>query len=664
MSTSLRTWLAAFLAASLLAVAGCAPSPVSPPVPPKPTVYEDTAAVLRLAQQRLDKGQYPEAADAFQAALKMRAAPDQVSQARLGLAQALAGYGETEQALSQLRELLSEGGLPNYRLEALIWSARLEMRLGRLGDAEARLRGLLVNPPLTLSPEEERQVVAMLAEAQENLGQNGQATATLLRLAGLSRPDQTLALAKRLAVTAGKAPSAQIEPLWSTASTPLLRAALALGLAQGRLREGKLAQAQAGLMELRQQAAAQPLLPQIEALGQELTQAQSVELKAVGVLLPLSGNYETPGRHVLSAVELGLGVFSSGEQGPTLFIEDSGTDPKIASEAVARLVNDHKVVAIIGTLDGASAPAAARQAQAMQVPMISLSVVDGLTRTGDYVFQNFFTAGDQVEALLGEAMDKRGIKRVAVLAPRNAYGQGFVKLFDAGVLARGGQVVRSVYYDPNQTDFSNDIRQVAGLAPAGGQPADRGAGLDFEALFIPDSAERVGLILPQLAYNDVTGVTLLGTSLWHKPKLLELAGHFLQAAIIPDAFDPQSESPLVSSFVSEFKQGMGLEPNVLEAHGYDAGLLVRHLLTQPNPPRTRQAMRDALAQAQGVQGVCGLLSVNAERRVIKPLPLFTVRGEAFKRLDLPDSPVEPTVLPPPAPSGQPLPPATPSTYPR
>lgn len=644
--------MAAGLAAILLLTAGCVKEPLAPPpMLPRPTPADDTQAVLRLGQERLAQGHNPEAADAFRAALKMRATPAQVGQARLGLAKSLAGAGENGLALAQLKELLAMGALPPVQVEAQILAARLERDQNQLPAATARLRSLLANPPLILGPPERRQAVGLLAEVLQAQGQHAAAAVNLLRLALDTPAGELPALAGRLSQVAGQASSREVEPLLSQTNDPSLRAGLTLGLAKARLREGKMDQAQADLESLRREPAAQPFLSQVQALTQELNQAEQVESSAVGVILPLSGPYETHGRNVLAAVELGLGVFSGAERPTTLFIEDSGNDPKQAVEALTRLAGERKVMAVVGPLDSASALAVARQAQALQVPLISPSVVEGLTRAGDYVFQNFFTPADQVNALLEEAMDRRGIKRLAVLAPRTAYGQGFAKHFDAGVLARGGQVARIVFYDPNQTDFSADIRQVAQLAPSsfkgarleGPQPTS-----DFEALFIPDNAERVGLILPQLVYNGVSGLTLMGTSLWHNPKLIESSGRFLQNAIIPDAFDVQNPAPRVVAFVSEFKKAMGREPNVIDAQGYDSALILRNILHQPQPPRTRQAMREALAQVKDVQGVCGDLTMGPERRVQKPLPLFTVRGQDFQRLG-----GSPAVGPEAAPSGEP-----------
>ena len=50
--------------------------------------------------------------------------------------------------------------------------------------------------------------------------------------------------------------------------------------------------------------------------------------------------------------------------------------------------------------------------------------------------------------------------------------------------------------------------------------------IDFEAIFIPDSPGKTGLIVPQLAYFDIKDVYLLGTNLWHSDALIKIADQY------------------------------------------------------------------------------------------------------------------------------------------
>ena len=74
----------------------------------------------------------------------------------------------------------------------------------------------------------------------------------------------------------------------------------------------------------------------------------------------------------------------------------------------------------------------------------------------------------------------------------------------------------------------------------------------FEALFIPDSAFRVAMIVSQLAYYDITGIRLLGTSGWDSPELLKTDPEHLQGAVFVDGFFPNSFRPEVNAFIESF----------------------------------------------------------------------------------------------------------------
>jgi ABC-type branched-subunit amino acid transport system substrate-binding protein len=337
-----------------------------------------------------------------------------------------------------------------------------------------------------------------------------------------------------------------------------------------------------------------------------------------------------------------------------LYIADSRDDPRAAAAAVSDLVAQHKVMAIIGPMGAAASLAAARQAQHEQVPIITLSQVEKVTAAGDYVFQNFFTPDEQVEALLKEFVDRRGIRRRAILSAETEYGRGFAAKFSQGAVAHGAEVVDWVTFQPNLTDFTVPIKKLAHLPPGNyrpGLPDSPKPVINFQALFIPDGPDRVAMLAPNLAYFDVVDLWLLGTNLWHSNKLWDMAGRYMKWAAFPDGFNPDSVDPDTSMFVREFNRAMNRRPNVLDAHGYDAARLLRHFLTQANPPRTRAELRQALTTISGLPGVCGLLSVGPERRVRKDLTVFVRRKGVF-------IPLGDTVMPQPGEGGQ----ANPSSW--
>jgi hypothetical protein len=67
--------------------------------------------------------------------------------------------------------------------------------------------------------------------------------------------------------------------------------------------------------------------------------------------------------------------------------------------------------------------------------------------------------------------------------------------------------------------------------------------IDFQALFIPDSASRINMILPQLAFNDVKDIVLLGTNLWHHESLPGQTKGYNRQTVITDGYFGSSRKP-------------------------------------------------------------------------------------------------------------------------
>ena len=61
----------------------------------------------------------------------------------------------------------------------------------------------------------------------------------------------------------------------------------------------------------------------------------------------------------------------------------------------------------------------------------------------------------------------------------------------------------------------------------------------------PGYADRVGLLIPQLAFYNITGVALIGSDNWHTKDLIERAGRHAEGAVFVDGFFPESTDPAV-----------------------------------------------------------------------------------------------------------------------
>ncbi|MBW2172759.1 MAG: penicillin-binding protein activator, partial [Deltaproteobacteria bacterium] len=301
-----------------------------------------------------------------------------------------------------------------------------------------------------------------------------------------------------------------------------------------------------------------------------------------------------------------------------LFIKDSRGDPSEAARAVESLTLNDRVIGVIGPM--ITSESGAMKAQTLHVPIMTLTQKSDITRLGDWVFRNFLTPSLQVKAIAAYAVDELGIDSFAILYPEERYGISFMNKFWDEIVARGADVVAIESYSPDQTDFADAVKKLAGLYyPRPDQPekeridkarSPRGTLLDeekpepivdFGAVFIPDTYEKAGMIAPQLPYYDVDNVLLLGTNLWHSDKLIQIARKYVQGA------------------------------GFVEAQAYDAALMFFHLVNRPEV-RSRLTLRMALSGVRNFPGVTGLSSFDETGDVDKQIYLLKIRGDQFVQI--------------------------------
>jgi branched-chain amino acid transport system substrate-binding protein len=387
-------------------------------------------------------------------------------------------------------------------------------------------------------------------------------------------------------------------------------------------------------------------------LGRQILE-HGVPKNLIGCLVPLNGPFAIYGEEVLNGIQLGAGFFAgSDEQGRALelFVRDTRGEADLAASAVEEMASKERIAAIIGPLTSKSATAAAKKAQALGVPLITLTQKEGITSDGDMIFRNFLTPGREISRLVDKVAGEMGLRRFAILYPENAYGRYLMNLFWDRIEEYGGTVTAVESYKPTETDFADQIKKMVGLyyprpesveqvlkamkypSYAVGTEVEPGPEekpepiVDFDAVFIPDTAEKVVQIAPQFPFHDVFNFRFLGTSLWQSRELATLAGDYLQGAIFPSAFFSGSDSEEVKQFVERYQRSFGSHPGVLAATGYDTVMLLKRLLKNGSV-RTRQDVHEALLATQDFYGVTGHIAFDENREVVKEPVLLTIRGQ-------------------------------------
>jgi len=413
-----------------------------------------------------------------------------------------------------------------------------------------------------------------------------------------------------------------------------------------------------------------------------------VQPQTIGVLLPLTGEYREYGRRALEGIQLGAGIFEEAKgkdadagSGPVLVIRDTAGDPDRAVTQLEDLVFNEHVVAVIGPMVAKETYSAAVKAQELEVPIITLSIRKDITKVGSFVFRNFLTLTAQARALVSHSMDNLGVKRFAILYPNDWYGVEFANAFWDEVERRKGEVRAAESYEPDEKNFASPIKKLVGryylearwdytkeknrIKREHKNPLKRKRALeklvkkippivDFEALFVPDYVDKVVMIAPALAFEDIVLFTestwhierikkslgrtkldmvyLLGGNGWNNPKVIQWAERYVQGAMFCDGFFLQSSRPATKLFVGKFKANFDRDPSMVEAEAYDTARILKDIIEKKRP-QNRRALRENLLQVKHFEGATGDTTFGADGEAEKNIFLLTIKKEEILEVE-------------------------------
>lgn len=374
---------------------------------------------------------------------------------------------------------------------------------------------------------------------------------------------------------------------------------------------------------------------------------------SIGAMLPLSGRYASYGELVKRGLDLALEEHNKVRLPVRFIYRDTGAEMVDAAQLVSRLTDDDKVMAIIGPLLGENAELAAVRAQLELVPLLALSQRAGLPESGDFVFRDALTAQQQVEAIAAYAIESGHIS-FSIMHPENRLGEEMTRLFVAEIRRLGGELVDVVSYPEESTDFRKQIeallwkdhvveppaKPVEFDAAGNPLPVAKVAELPkleyplspSHALFIPDYADRIGQLAPQLMFYGIKDVTLLGINGWNSVELAQRSGRFLKQAVFVDGFFHASNSPDVRQFVELYQQKYQDEPTLLEAQAFDVANRLLRIMDDP-AVRNRDDFRRELNSRRSLRGVAGTIGFDAMGEAVKQLYLLKVKRNRIVELN-------------------------------
>ena len=380
--------------------------------------------------------------------------------------------------------------------------------------------------------------------------------------------------------------------------------------------QGKADEAKATLASLRESAEAWHIPLDGPAGNAAVATESTADPRRVSALLPSGSKQQRVAESMLAALAQASGA--GGGEGLAVVDTQQQNDADSALVAV-ELVAQGQSIAVVGPMEGAAVDAAAGRAEALGLPLVSLSPRADERTTGRFVFHIMHSAEARARQLARKAYAK-GVSRFAVLAPSNGYGKAVAAAFIEEVKSLGAQLVTRV-------DYAADTKSFAG-------PAGKLNG-NWQAVFVPEQADRLELIAPALAAagfvarpigtSKVAGgraIVLLSTAEGMGPNFLVNVGRHCMGGLLAPGYVAGTDDAKAKAFDAAFAAAQGRPPTAFEAYVYDAVALI---VAGSGGATSRSKAADAFARG-AVRGLTGEIRFDADHRRSDDGVVYTVVG--------------------------------------
>jgi branched-chain amino acid transport system substrate-binding protein len=333
------------------------------------------------------------------------------------------------------------------------------------------------------------------------------------------------------------------------------------------------------------------------------TGAYAADIK-LGVSGPFTGGSSSMGVSMRDGVRLAAKEINAagGINGNKIVLIERDDEAKNERgvQIAQELINNEKVVATLGYINTGVALASQRFYQDAKIPVMN-NVATGTLITKqfpnaaeNYVFRNAAADNIQAPMIAKEAVEKRGLKKVAILADSTNYGQLGREDLEKALKGYGVTPVAVEKFNIGDVDMTSQLLKA------------KNAGAEVILTY------AIGPELAQIA----NGMAKLG---WKKPMIgswtlsmasfIDTAGKNGNGATMPETFiqNPPTtpkRKAFVDSYLKEFKPKNGIIASpVSAAQGYDSVYLLAAAIKQANStegPKILAALQDLKTPVEGV----------------------------------------------------------------
>ena len=340
----------------------------------------------------------------------------------------------------------------------------------------------------------------------------------------------------------------------------------------------------------------------------------------IGGFLPMTGAVAAYGQDAKNGIAVAM------EMMPTVLgkkvefvVADTKSDKIEAANAMSRLIEKDKVIAVIGEMISGDTMAGGPIAEKAKIPVVSPTATNPLvTQDKKYVFRVCFIDPVQGDIAAKYAFNTLKAKKAALIIDKSQdYCVGLAKFFEDAFTKMGGKIVAKTYCVTEDKDFSAQLSTIKPTNP--------------DVIYAPNYYSPVALFTKQARELGVKAPVLAGDGA-QADELITIGGKDVEGVAFTGHFHKKgATTKLAKDWIPRFEKKFKQEPNAFHALGADAYFVLLDAITRAKSTKG-DAIRAALATTKNFEAISGKLSIGEDGNAVKPMVINMVKGGKFEYL--------------------------------
>ena len=376
------------------------------------------------------------------------------------------------------------------------------------------------------------------------------------------------------------------------------------------------------------------VLAAICALGALLfsqTRVSAAELKPIkiGALFSVTGGAsflgapeEKTARMVVEKINVSGGVNGRKLE---LVIKDTAGSPEKAVSFAKQLIEEDKVLAIIGPSTSGETMQIKALCEESRMPLISCAAAETIANPlAKYVFK-VAPKDSQAVVWMYRTMKGKGITKIAVLSSTDGFGAAGKKQLETAATPEGIEILVNEVYDRQATDLTDVLTKVKGNA--GVQAVVNWSIVPAQSI-VAKNMKQLGLDLPLFQSHGFANRKYVEQAGAAAEGILFPAGRLLIVDELPDSH-PQKQ--VLAAYRKDYEGRYEEDVSTFGGHAYDSLMVIVEALKKAGTP-DRDKVRDAIENLKGFVGTAGVFNFSATDHTgldLNAFEMLTVKDGKF-----------------------------------